>query len=202
MRRARIKGLAAVPVRKKPVRDTEQACSISTETSGVLDAACEENLSHALGREATSVAAEQGRVNHLPDVVDTSEEARDASVPGNVRTEPKREAALTDVGIVAPATNSDSLRLGPNFHEMCVKPDFREPRVEAESSSKESRVPVNEESSRESSPRRKLDLRESCTGTKLESCDRIDDSPERLVRPAVPERVVPVGMLKGTDVGT
>ncbi|XP_011339470.1 transcription factor TFIIIB component B'' homolog isoform X2 [Ooceraea biroi] len=223
MRRARIKAMAAVPVRKKVVQDT----STSTDKNNVFNMEQKKDTPDALEQNATKTAAEvEVQKNDLHNTVALEQKDKDTNVQEKIVEDEQIKAKLTDVKILAEKSESqESAREKPGRDscEAYTKSGFQEPCSKTNSDSKESCVQVKK-SSLESSPQKKSDPEESrakakselyvqvkpdpqkpCTPTKLcaqakqsssEPCDQVDNNSEKFGDHVVQEKILPVSPTK------
>lgn len=217
MRRARIKAVAAVPIRKKPVQDT----LTPSETNGVSDTEQKKEVCDSETIKTAVGDVVEVQEKDLPDT-DVSEEKADVTnVPKEIV-----EDTLAEINVNVKKSASQETSEG-DCEKTCVKPALAEPCMEIKeevSSSKEWCVEIKE-SSQELSPR-KTDSQESCVKIKPDSqelclqteqssqavdaeakssssgprCVGVNNSEKRGVH-AEQERVSP-DMPAGTEIGT
>jgi len=180
MRRARIKAVAAVPVRKKPIQDT----LTSTEIINISSKEQKKDISDAEQEIIKNASEVEIQKKDLPNIDILEQKTKD--IQEKIIKNKQIEAKLTNLDVLS--KKSDSQESGfqkkteRDSQKICTKLSFQESCIEIKSDFKESCIQVKKDS-QEWFSQKKLDSQETYTEAKLsslESCDQ-ENSPKKLI---------------------
>jgi len=204
MRRARIKAVAAVPLRKKPVQDM-----LTSEISNISNTEQKKDISDAPEQEIIKNTSEiEIQKKDLLNIDIIEQKAKDfqEEVIENKQT----EARLINLDVVPKKSDSQESasleKVKRDSQKICTKLSFQESCIEIQSDFKESCKEKEKDQVRKSSQelfsQKKLDSQETCSETKLSSlelCNQ-ENNPKKLINYTVQEKIrdVSIEADKGT----
>jgi len=189
MRRARIKAVAAVPVRKKPVQDT----LTSIEISNISNTEQKKDIRDVPEQEITKNASEvEIQKNDLSNSDTLDQKAKD--IQEKVIKNKQIEATFTNLDVLPKKSDSQESafqeKAESDSQKICTKPSFQESCIKIKSDFKESFIQVKKNS--QESSKKKLDFQETCTEAKLSSLESYDqeNNSKKLINYTVQEKTL------------